>query len=371
MKVLITYAATGAGHFKAAEAVYDYFRQHCKHIDVELIGALTKTNAAFRFTCNWGYLLLVKYAPLVWYWLFWLTYNKALRKVTRTIFSAANYLNAKNFSRLLIEEKFDFIISTHFLGSEISARLKRQEKINSKLITIITDFGVHPFWICEGTDIYVAASGLTKEQLLSYGIDQGRIKVFGIPINSKFLQQYNRDSLREKFGLERNKFTVLIATGSFGIGPIEEIVDLLHQDAQILVVCASNRQLYKRLRKKNYPFVSLFGFIDNIQELMSASDIIITKPGGLTISESLSLELLPIFITAIPGQETENIRILSGYNLGLYLKDGISIRNIILELKANPDKLNKAKENIYKIRKTDTLKELCNVVCQDSPGPAC
>jgi processive 1,2-diacylglycerol beta-glucosyltransferase len=371
MKILITYAATGAGHFKAAEALYSYFKDSCKQIDTRLIGILDKAAPFYRFTCNYGYLFLVKYAPLIWSWLFLLTYNRALRRFIRPILSIINYLNTRDFSRFLIEEKFDFIVSTHFLASEISGQLKKRKKINSKVITVITDFGVHPFWVCEGIDTYIAASTPTRQQLILEGVEEERIKALGIPISQKFLKQYDRFALCKKFGLGQDKFTVLITTGSFGIGPVEEIVDLLYKDAQVLAVCAHNKSLYERLRSKGYPGVYVFGFIDNIQELMAVSDIIIAKPGGLTISESLSMGLFPVFIAAIPGQETENINVLSEYDLGIYIRDAASVKDAILDFKSHPEKLRIRKENIYKIKKTDTLREICNVVCQDSAGPGC
>jgi UDP-N-acetylglucosamine:LPS N-acetylglucosamine transferase len=185
---------------------------------------------------------------------------------------------------------------------------------------------------------------------ISRGIKQ-LAKELGIPIESKFLERYNKNALFEKFRLDKGKFTVLIATGSFGIGPIEAIVDSLYKDVQILAVCARNRRLYKRLKNKNYPKVRVFGYVDNIEELMAISDIIITKPGGLAISESLAMDLLPIFISAIPGQETQNLKILAHYGIGIYPKDTAAIKRIVMDYKEHPDKLRSARENISKIKK--------------------
>jgi len=103
--------------------------------------------------------------------------------------------------------------------------LKLRNKIQSKLVTVITDFGVHPFWISNGTDLYVAASGLTKDKLLSMGIAEGKIQATGIPFNPSFTKTQNRVELAEKFGIDKNKFTVLLMTGSFGSGPLEEIAE--------------------------------------------------------------------------------------------------------------------------------------------------
>ena len=109
---------------------------------------------------------------------------------------------------------------------------------------------------------------------------------------------------------------MLVVTGSFGIGPIEEIVQLLCNDYEVLAVCARNKRLFGRLKARAYPHTHVFGFVENIDELMTVSDVIITKPGGLTISESLCMDLIPLFIAAIPGQESMNVEVLQNAGIG-------------------------------------------------------
>ncbi|MCM8780899.1 MAG: hypothetical protein NC908_03130 [Candidatus Omnitrophica bacterium] len=368
MYIIITYASVGAGHFKAANAVFSYLNQHCKNVKVILIDILDKSNILFRLSYIYGYIFLVRHAILIWGLGFWLTYLRLLRPFTRLVISIINRLNTKEFTNFLIKENPDFVISTHFLPSEIAARLKTNRQISSKVISVVTDFCVHPFWISSGTYMYVVASGYTKEKLIKEGIKEEYIRDVGIPVESKFLEYYDRDLLLSKFGLSRNKFTVLIVTGSFGIGPIERIVYSLYKEVQLLVVCANNLRLYKKLKSKNYPGVKVFGFVDNIQELMAASDIIITKPGGISIAESLTMNLWPIFISPILGQESENIKALTYYGLGTYLKDVSYIREVILDFKNNPDKQKKAKERINSLRRPFAAREICDVVCQGSSG---
>jgi processive 1,2-diacylglycerol beta-glucosyltransferase len=371
VKILITYASTGAGHFKAAEALYNYLKENSPETDLKLVDVLYWTNALFRFFYAGGYSFLIRHVLLLWKLVFWLTDFKSSRNLVRQIVCLINQLNTKGFVRLLTKEQFDYVISCHFLPAEICAYSKRTKKINSRLITVITDFGVHGFWVSKGTDIYVVATESTKSQLVMKGVAQDIIKVFGIPIDARFHQQYDLDVLQKKFNADKNKFKILIVTGSFGIGPIEKIVGLLYRYVQIFVVCAENKRLYKRLKNRNYPNVFIFGFIDYIPELMSISDIIITKPGGMTIAESLAKDLFPIFIMSIPGQETSNIKILSQYGIGLYAKDACLVKDAILDYKNNPDKFELMKQNISKIKKLDSAREICRVVCQCSAGFTC
>jgi processive 1,2-diacylglycerol beta-glucosyltransferase len=366
MKIIITYASAGTGHRRAAEALYNYFKENCPTHDLKIIDILEKTNPFFKNLYCWGYPFFVNHALWLWCFGFWITYIKAFRPIIKTLVSLINQLNTRNFVQFLIQENADFIISSHFFPVEVVARLKRNQKLDSKLVTVITDFGVHPFWVLDDTDIYIVASDFSKEQLIQQGVKENKIEVLGIPIDAKFLKSFDKNILCKKFNIAPDKFTVLIVTGSFGIGKIEEAVDLLYQEVQILAVCAQNKILYARLKQKNYPGLKIFGFIDNIQELMAVSDIIITKPGGLTISESLAMDLLPIFITAIPGQETENAKVLAKKSIGINIKDIASIKDIVVDLKNHPDKLKNIKEKISKEKRPFAAKDLCNVICQDS-----
>jgi processive 1,2-diacylglycerol beta-glucosyltransferase len=371
VKVIVVYASAGSGHFKSAQALYNCLKQEPGNLDVRLIDALDYSNVLFKNAYIFGYVFLVNYAHWLWSLAFFLTYAKPLRRIIQWMRFVTNRLNTRRFARLLIRENPDFIISTHFLPAEVSSHLKRNKKINSRLITVITDFGVHPFWVAKDTDTYIVASDFTKGQLSFEGVGKDCIKVSGIPIDLKFLKQHKKELLCEKFGIHPDLFTVLVVTGSFGIGPIEEIVDLLHGEAQLLVVCAKNRKLYARLKNKDYPGVKIFGFIDNIQELMAVSDMVITKPGGLTISEVLAMELVPIFVSAIPGQERENMSVLKRFGIGWEIKDAEKIKDAVLDYKASPDRLKSIKEKIKRIKKPFATQELCRVICQDSAGASC
>ncbi len=371
MKIFITHASAGAGHFKAAEALYRQFHKNNPGLDLRLIDILDYSNPLFKNSYIYGYNLIINYAPWLWALPFSLTANSLLKPITSRIRFIIDILSTSRFRKLVIRENPDFIISTHFLPSELASYLKKIGRIKSKLITVITDFGAHPFWILDNTDIYVGASEATKKQLILAGVKENNIRVLGIPVDYKFHTGLARGILFKKFGLDEGKFTVLIVTGSFGIGPIEQIVDTLYLDVQLLVVCARNQRLFERLERKNYPGARVFGFIDNMEELMGISDVIITKPGGLSISEILVMELVPIFISPIPGQETENVKIMHSYGIGEGVKDIAGVRNIILDYKEHPDKLNRIKEFIRRIKKPSAAEGLYNVICQNSFRAAC
>ncbi len=362
MRVLIVYASSGAGHKRAAEAIYDYLKVNRKDLSLKMVDVLDRTNALFRFDYTVGYSLLVKYAVSLWKFAFWLTEFKLFRFLSSPIATFVNNINSIGFIRYLIRKDPDFIITTHFLPADIAALLKRHKKIKSKLITVITDFGVHPYWVAKGTDLYVAASEFTKKRLIKEGVQPERIRVFGLPFHQRFLKEFNRKALAEKIGINPDKFTVMLMTGSFGIGPLRQIAKLLSFKAQVLVVCASNKKLERKLRKDNFANVKVFGFVDNTEELMAVCDCIVTKAGGSTIAEVINMDLIPIFISVIPGQESENVKALKEIGVGFLPKNLKELREIVLMLKNSPDKLEVMKEKLEELKRPLSCQEISGVI---------
>ncbi|MDD2752496.1 MAG: glycosyltransferase [Candidatus Omnitrophica bacterium] len=368
MKLIVVHASCGAGHTKAAQAIYTFLTKRNQAFDCKLVDVLESSGGLFRYSYIYGYAALVLHAPFLWFLAFSLTQASLLHWFTRPIAIFLNRLQTRRFSDFLIRENPDFIISTHFLSSEIAASLKKSGKIKSRLLTVITDFGVHPFWISYPTDYYIVSSAFTKRQLLNQRIEEEHIKDIGIPVDEKFYAVYQRNDIAQKLNLEYDKFTVLIMTGSFGTGPLEEIACALEPFVQVIVVCARNDQLYRRLKARGLSNVRIYGFVDNIHELMAVSDVMITKPGGLSISEALAMELIPVFISAIPGQEIANIEALKESGVGMYFKEVATIKEAVLDLKSHPEKLASMKEDIQLVKKPDTLEGIYDVICKSSPG---
>jgi processive 1,2-diacylglycerol beta-glucosyltransferase len=211
------------------------------------------------------------------------------------------------------------------------------------------------------------ASDATKVILANQGVTPRNIAVTGIPTDTKFSQAHDRQRISDKLGIDTRRKAVLIVTGSFGIGPIEELAAALHRDYEVLAVCARNKKLYDDLSAHAYPNTYVFGFVDFIDELMAVSDVIITKPGGLTISELLCMDLMPIFISAIPGQETGNIECLRNAGIGRELAGlknaGKQVAECILDAQ-------KIKDAIRRFKQTNAVSKIYDSIRTDSPGPA-
>jgi processive 1,2-diacylglycerol beta-glucosyltransferase len=336
-KILITYALAGDGHKKAAEALYESFlNSHNTQTKAVLADVLDYASPFFRFTYKKTYEVLIRYAPWLWGFFYNLLNNRFFYLIAKPFRRFLNSINSRRFTEFIINEKFDLVLSTHFFPPEVISGLKKKGISGVKLVTVVTDFKAHRYWIAKYTDMYVVASNAVKEDFISMGVLPDKIKVLGIPIAIKFNSLLSRARAREEAGME-NKFTVLLMGGGMGVGPIKKILLNLQKidfDFQVITVCGRNKALEDKLRAMCGVFdkkTKIYGFTENIDILMSASDIMISKTGGATVSESLACGIPIIVLRPIPGQETANARFLYDSGIGFKIRGLKGINNIIEE----------------------------------------
>lgn len=354
-KVFIVYASAGAGHQKAAEALYQYLKKSRTDLDLKLIDILDYSNSIVKLSYSKGYIFLITKLPWVWYILYCISAFFANNYFRLLL----DYLACQPFVNLLKTEKPDVVISTHFLTSSVLTVFKKKYPCYTfRLITIITDYTLHPYWIGPGVDTYIASCEYVKDCLLTREIQKDKIKVYGIPVKEKFYLSSDRKTAAQNLGVDPAKFTALIMTGAVGIGPIEEIVQALVGDIQLLVICGKNQGLFDRLTELNLMNVKIYPLIDYVDELMSVSDIVLTKAGGLTISESLAKGLPMVFFSSIPGLETANEKVVCKAGAGVKEKTVEEIKNSLFSLKSNSYAYQDIKQNVIRLKKADTLKNL-------------
>jgi processive 1,2-diacylglycerol beta-glucosyltransferase len=328
MKVLLIHASAGAGHTRAAEAIYRGLNGNSAFEPV-LVDALDYTSPTFKALYREAYAGLVKHVPALWATGFSLMGLPFLRGPLRWKRRFYNHWNAKALETFLIRENFDYVVSTHFMPTEVMSAIKRSGTISTRLITVVTDYDVHQIWIAPGVDFYCVACDWTKEKMERMGVPGEKIIVTGIPVDERFSARPDITALKELLGLPGNRFTVLVATGSFGLGPMETLASSIPADFQVVMVCGKNQVLRKKIQDRHLSNVIALGQVDNMHELMAASDVMITKPGGLSVSEAMSAHLPMIFFSPIPGQETGNMRVLTDHEVG---SPRMSVSAIVKEL---------------------------------------
>ena len=344
-KILRIYASAGAGHRKAAEAICEAVAAKFDKKDVVLIDSLDFTNRLFSWLYGKKYLTLVSRLPNIWGFFYHFLDNKLIYKLFWFPRRLINALNCRRLEDFILNQKPDVIISTHFMANEVVSHLKRVSALECHLLCAVTDYYVHSFWVAPGVDFYFLGAECARADLLGWGISSEKIFITGIPVQHKFFEVLDKGRIREKIGLDKNLFTVLVIGGGFGVGPLEELVEetgMISPDLQFLIVCGRNERLYadiNRLVQSRRIRANVYGFVDNVDELMSASDLLITKAGGLTVSEAQAKCLPVVFIKPIPGQEEKNSRFFESLGAAFVEKDVWGVSGRVKDLFSDPDRL--------------------------------
>ncbi|MFH1878240.1 MAG: glycosyltransferase, partial [Candidatus Omnitrophota bacterium] len=310
-KILIFYISKYSGHFHAANAIEQGLRYVGGDFDVEKINALGYTNPILGKIINTAYIEIIKKKPEIWGNIY---DNPEVMKKTEKARAALHRFNMSKMSKLLEKHAPDVILCTQAFPCGMVADSKRTFGRQIPLIGVLTDHAPHSYWLFDDVDYYVVPSEKTAEVLKNKGVPDKKIKPYGIPVDPKFRIKNDMPAVRKKLGLACGNPTVLIMGGTQGLGAMEEVVKSLLRDEghnyQLLVVAGSNKKLCSRLKKlsaheKNRN-IHILSYVDNIDELMDAADVIVTKAGGMTISEAAVKKLPMLVIKPIPGHERMN-----------------------------------------------------------------
>ena len=363
-KILIIYATAGEGHKRAAFAIKDAFdRLHPQDAQIKIIDVLDYTNAFFKRSYLAVYIFMVTYIPRIWGLFYYVLDWKWMYPFVKVARRLVNGINAKPFEEFLSNFNPDVVVSTHFLVGEVISNLKRKGILKTKLITCITDFRMHSFWVSKETDFFCVGFSETRMDLVKkWGIPTERIQILGIPTNPKFYELKKKEVLCGNLRISEDLFTILITGGGFGVGPIMALVKTLlkiNKPLQVLTVCGHNKNLKDKIDKlvsgnrQSKVVVRNYGFVDYVDELMTVSDMAVTKAGGLICSEALAKELPLIIIAPIPGQEGRNCRLLLINNAAFKLNNPRRIKEIVQNIYRNRDMLKTMKKNIQRIKRQD------------------
>jgi processive 1,2-diacylglycerol beta-glucosyltransferase len=357
-RVLVLSASVGAGHLRAAQAVELAVRQLDAAAVVKNVDVLEFTNAAFRRIYGRAYLDLVNKAPHV-LGLFYDLMDRPSspqRKADRLRLMVEK-MNMMRFLRFLTTEPWDIVVNTHFLPAELIASLRTKGKLAVPHFTVTTDFETHRLWVNQPCDHYFSATEEGAAYLRHWGVPAADVTVTGIPIHPVFSQAKDRASCLAHQGLVGDRPMVLQLSGGFGVGPIERIFGgILSIDVplEVVVVAGRNADVKRELEHITPPArhrVKILGFTDQIDELMSVADIVVSKPGGLTTSEVLASGAAMAVVNPIPGQESRNSDFLLENGAAIKINNIATLAHKLAPLLGDPSRLAKLKENARRIGK--------------------
>ena len=375
MKVIIFYASYGGGHLNAAKSIQECILNNYKEIDVELIDCMKYVNITIEKITTAAYREMAKKAPWAWGRI----YADSQKGPLAHISSRSNKIMAIKLLKLLREKNPDLIISTHPFGSQMCSYLKRKNKIHAKIATIMTDFAPHDQWLVgsDFTNYFFVAHKKMKDYLISKNIDERKIFDTGIPISNRFLVDYDKNSILKELEFHDNKKTILFfGGGEFGLGKtrtveIFECFVKLFKNTQIIAISGKNekmRNAFEKIVEENNrtDSIKVFEYTKQVPEFMSISDLVVTKPGGLTTSESLASNLPMVIINPIPGQEEENAEFLEENGIAIWIKKTDDPYKKLENLFSDEKKLADMKENTKKLARKYSTQNICDILLKRS-----
>jgi processive 1,2-diacylglycerol beta-glucosyltransferase len=356
-RILVLSASVGAGHLRAAQAVELALREVVPEATVRNVDVLQLTNAAFRRLYGKFYLDLVNKAPHVLGYFYDLLDQPSRSGKNRTdrLRLQVEKLNLRKFIRFLKEEPWDLVINTHFLPAEIIASLRRKGELSLPQVTATTDFETHRLWVNQPCEHYFTATAEGAQYLQHWGVPAEQTTATGIPIHPVFAKPKDRTECLTRHGLTGDRPLILQLSGGFGVGPIAKLYRALlevSRPIELVAIAGRNEAVRKELEDIAPPSrhrVKVLGFTDQIDEWMAVADVVVSKPGGLTTSETLARGGVMAIVNPIPGQESRNSDYLLENGAAIKVNNLGTLAYKIDSLLEDPTRLARLRANVARL----------------------
>ena len=365
-KILIFYISH-YGHFYAARALEKGLTGAMEDVSIKKINAFSYTNPILEKIVNRAYIEVIKKKPELWGQMY---DNPEVMKKTKKTREALHKFNMQKIKKLLDEYNPDAIFCTQAFPCGMVADYKKACRKKIPLIGVLTDHAPHSYWLFDEVDYYIVPFKETGDVLIKKGVSLEKIKVYGIPVDPKFARKKNSAEIKSKLHLDNDKHTVLIMGGSQGLGSIEEVTLLLlnseKRKYQVVVITGSNKKLYTRLLrmkiKNNWKDVYVLSYVENIDEFMAAADLVISKPGGMTIAETLAKALPMLIVDPIPGQERLNTDFLVKKGVAIEIKDHSNVNRLVEKVIYSKNTISQMKKNMLELAKPNSVSNIAELV---------
>jgi len=372
MRLLLLSVSAGAGHVRAADAIAAAAEaapvaHQTLHLDL-----LSLVPREFKKLYGEQYIKLVEKLPQLWSYLYSKTDRPSRDSWVGRLKRTAEKVNTRKLNAEIGKFAPDAIVCTHFLPAELLSRQKGKGKALPPLWVQVTDFDVHALWVHEHVDHYCVASDEVAFRLADRGVPRGKIHVTGIPVMPQFAAPLDRATCAQELGVSAGKFTVLMMAGGAGIGGLDDLAARLLRlpdDLQLIALAGRNAELLKRLQtlaKKHPGKLFPLGFTTTVERVMTAADLVITKPGGLSVSECLAKARPMLLISPIPGQEERNADYLLEAGAAIKAVDGATLEFKLARLLAAPERLRAMSAAAHKIGTPEAARTLVRLISAPS-----
>lgn len=320
MKVLILTASVGEGHNAAARAVSEEIRDLDPDAEIQVVNGLKRVGAFWEKFVVDGYKIQLDKAQWSYSWLYWSIVKS--KKVTYFYKGLCAVIGSRKIRGLIQESEPDIVLSTYPLTSAMLASLKRRGKVTLPCANLVTDFAPHPMWMYPDLDDNYVMHISTIEMVATM-MEPSPTTVVAPLVARRFLGPSRRAEARVTLGVPEDAFVAMVVGGGWGVGNIERSARAVAsvEGVWTLVICGRNEVLRKRLSDNPPPRSIIMGFVDNMPELIDASDLAVQNAGGLTSLEALRRGC-PLLITdAIPGHGVANGELMDRVGVARYVRD--------------------------------------------------
>ncbi|MDB5853182.1 MAG: galactosyldiacylglycerol synthase [Herminiimonas sp.] len=368
VSILVLSASVGSGHTRAADAVCEAAAPRGAAVSVTHVDALGLMSASFRRAYAGWYLALAGRHPDVWSWLYRATNDPAPESWAGRLRRRVERLHARRLLRQVVAAQPDLVLCTHFMPAELLAREVVEGRLRSPVWVAVTDFDLHRMWVHEGISGYFAANEEVAYRMRARHIPPERIHVTGIPVMQDFQRQFDRRACARRLGINPQRTTLLLMGGGAGFGTLVEVAERLIRlpgDFQLLVLAGTNGVALDglhRLAALHPGRLFASGFTSHVASWMACADLVITKPGGLTVAESLAMGLPMIVHGAIPGQEERNADFLLEHGAALKATDGVTLEYRVRYLMDHPEALASMRRRARALGRSDSARAVLRVL---------
>lgn len=349
-RILVLSVSAGNGHVRAAQALVATAEQQWPGCSAVHVDAMAHVAPGFRKVYTDWYIQLVNRAPEVWSYLHQKSDATPHTATSQRLRRGIERLSTTALLREIHRQRPDAIVCTHFLPAELLMREQNRGRIGCPVWLQVTDFDLHNMWIVPGMAGYFAATEEVAFRMRARGLPAGRVHVTGIPVMPAFSQPgapaLARDACLSALGLDPARRVLLMVSGGAGVGDlpsmVRRVLALQGADFQVIAVAGRNASAHAALQEleRAHPGrLRAVGFTGEMEKLIAAADLVVTKPGGLTISECLALGRPMLLASPIPGQEEHNAGYLMEEGAAWLAYDAIGLEYKVARLMAMPAKV--------------------------------
>ncbi len=368
--LLVLSATYGGGHQRVAEALQAAWTEHCPGIRVEIVDFFeTFVNPALNRFVRSLYVTSVRHAPAAWGAFYYATENIRPDSPTQRLI---NRLGKRRLAAYVQTSRPDLLVHVHPTPAGVVSDLKAEGKIAQPSAVVLTDYAIHSQWIHPHVDLYCVPSEEVRLGLVDRGVPPERILVTGIPIAREFTVPMDRREVAPRLGLDPRRTTVLVMAGAYamlgGLLDVHRVILSLRHRVQAVFICGRDATLVERLRRHSRQGeVRVEGYVTNVAEWMTCADLLITKAGGVTVSEALAKALPMVIYRPIPGQEEWNTHMLVVAGAARVARNPAELARLLESLLGDPGVLEHMRQAARRVARPDAAREAARRILELLP----